>query len=96
MSSPAEGVTAEADERAGRLRARLADAGIDVVVEADGNVALLHLSGDPSSLAPRRREVVATARAVGFTHVAVELPTADGPGGSLAHDADVHRAQPER
>ncbi|WP_148306331.1 hypothetical protein [Gemmatirosa kalamazoonensis] len=90
MSSPAD-APPERAARSAELRSALAAAGVPADVEADGALAILRVSHRPRTARPldaaTRAEVVALARACGFTHVAIELSSAEG-------DADVRRAEP--
>jgi hypothetical protein len=92
VSSPTERA---AWSRADLLRARLAEHGLSVDVDADGALAVLRVrDGAPVLDVDARRAIVRVARECGFTHVALEVSAP--PTGALGtpDDAHVRRAEP--
>jgi hypothetical protein len=98
-SDPDSGpVAGEASDPAHALERALADVGIACDVEGQGKLALLLATDDAMArLADdaMRRQAVDLARAIGFSHVAIELraaPAELGPGGGvLESDAPLPR-----
>ena len=76
------------------LSAAIANLGIDCALEARGGLALLLPTGDGVAalqVDETRRAVLALAKAHGFTHVAIELPSERRESSTPPSDAPLLR-----